>query len=183
MSRMFGLVDNKVQEAEYFLERIINAKSGFFGVQCDTVAFTASARSITFAMQSSLNGIPEFEKWYQQKQEELKADHLSRFFHDFRRISVHIGDNAVIGGTYQKGKAIYYFGKLPDLQNIPDLDVVSACSTYFKTILELVFECYVTFPTLINGQWRFTKDFFNSINKTIDDAEEELGVSAQLYCG
>jgi hypothetical protein len=42
---MFGLVNSKVQEAEYFLDRILTAQWNFFGVQCDTVAFTASARS------------------------------------------------------------------------------------------------------------------------------------------
>jgi len=47
MSRMFGLVDTKVQETEYFLERILNADLNFFGVQCDAVAFASSARSIS----------------------------------------------------------------------------------------------------------------------------------------
>ncbi|TAF57085.1 MAG: hypothetical protein EAZ61_02205 [Oscillatoriales cyanobacterium] len=176
MPRTFGLVDSKVQEAEYFLNRIINADMFFFGVQCDAVAFTAAARSITFAMQSSLKGIPEFNSWYEEKQKELRADPLARFFNDFRRISQHIGENVVVGGSVDRENGVlFYFGSLPDLPNVPDLDVASACKQYFKNTLKLVYECYITFPTLINGKWYFTKEHFASLDKTIEDAVEELG--------
>lgn len=115
MSRMFGLVDTKVQEAEYFLDRILDADLDFFGVRCDAVAFAAAARSITFAMQSSLSGFAEFDKWYASKQKDLRNDPLARFFHEFRRVSQHIGDNAVNGGSYTDGKSLFYFGPLPDI--------------------------------------------------------------------
>jgi hypothetical protein len=177
MSRMFGLVDSKVQEAEYFLDRILTAEWDFFGVQCDTVAFTASARSITFAMQASLSGIPEFDAWYSRKQSWLRNEPLARFFQDFRRISQHVGDNAVVGGSYDENGHRFFFGALPDLPSVPELDVATACSKYFKIILELVFECYMTFPTLINGQWRYTKEHYASLGKTIEDAESDLGFS------
>lgn len=176
MARSFGLVDAKVQEAEYFLCRILDDDCHFFGVQCDAVAFTASARSITFAMQASLKGIPEFDEWYEGKQKVLRKDPLARFFHEFRRISVHIGDNAVVGGASGDGKTVFYFGALPDLPKVPDVDVATACTHYFINTLQLVYECYTAFPTLINGQWRFTKDCFNSMGKTIEDAEEEIGL-------
>lgn len=175
MPRMFGLVDNKVQEADYFLGRILDPDRLFYGVEYDTVAFVAAARSITFAMQASLSGIPEFDAWYPKKQKQMRDDPLAKFFHNFRRISQHVGDNAVVGGSYEDGKALYYFGSLPDLPEVPELDVASACTDYFKSTLEIVYECYVTFPALINGQWRFTKEHFASLGKTIEDAEEELG--------
>ncbi|MEO8205278.1 MAG: hypothetical protein ABI615_03800 [Chthoniobacterales bacterium] len=175
MSRMFGLVDSKVQEAEYFLDRILSAEFGFYGVQCDTVAFTASARSITFAMQSSLKGTLEFDAWYSSKQSELRRNPLARFFHEFRRVSQHIGINVVTKGRFSDKKALYYFGVNPELNTVPALDVATACSKYFKTILELVYECYITFPTLINGQWHYTSEFFASNGKNIEDAEESLG--------
>src|SRR5215203_1947773 len=100
MSRSFGLVDSKVQEAEYFLDRILEADQFFFGVQCDAVEFVASARSITFAMQSSLAGISEFDAWYAVKQVELRKNPLAKFFHEFRRVSQHIGENVVVGGSF-----------------------------------------------------------------------------------
>lgn len=175
MPRMFGLVDNKVQEADYFLSRIIAPDRPFYGVQFDTVAFTAATRSITFAMQSSLGGIPEFDEWYAKKQEAMRNDPLARFFNNFRRISQHVGDNAVVGGSLRDGKHVFHFGTLPDLKEVPDQDVASACIDYFRNTLEIVYDCYVTFATLVNGQWRFTKEHFESLGKTIEDAEEELG--------
>jgi len=176
MSRSFGLVDSKVQEAEYFLDRILEADQFFFGVQCDAVAFVASARSITFAMQSSLAGISEFDAWYAVKQVELRKNPLAKFFHEFRRVSQHIGENVVVGGSFQSGKALFHFGSVPELTSVPTIDVASACTEYFKLILELVYECYIAFNPLINGQWRFTRQHFESIGKTIEDAEEELGL-------
>lgn len=175
MSRSFGLVDTKVQEAEYFLNRILTSDLDFFGVQCDTVAFAAAARSITFAMQASLTGITEFDTWYSVQQSELRKNSLAKFFHDFRRVSQHIGDNAVVGGSYAKKKVKYYFGAIPELTTVPTVDVASACTAYFKLLLQLVYDCYVTFNPVINGQWRYTRAHFDSIGKTIEDAEESLG--------
>jgi len=176
MSRMFGLVDSKVAEAGYFLDRIREAESDFFGVRCDTVAFAAAARSITFAMQSSLTGVPEFDKWYKEKQAFLKGNLLARFFHEFRRVSQHVGDNAVIGGSMDENGRRFFFGPVPELHEVPELDVATACSEYFKLLLSIVFECYMEFPTLINGQWRYTKEYYSSLGKTIEDAEWELGL-------
>lgn len=176
MPRSFGLVDTKVQEAEYFLDRILAAEQDFFGVQCDAVAFAASARSITFSMQASLKGIDEFDEWYAVKQSQLKANRLARFFHEFRRVSQHIGGNAVVGGSRAPGeRAVFHFGAGPELPDVPSEDVATACSNYFTLLLEVVYECYVSFNPLINGQWRFTKDHFLKIGKDIEDAEAELG--------
>ena len=107
---------------------------------------------------------------------QMRADPLSKFFNNFRRVSQHIGDNAVVGGSMKDGNFIYYFGELPELQQVPEMDVATACTTYFKSILELVYECYITFPSLINGQWRFTREYFHSQGMTIEDAEEEIGL-------
>lgn len=176
MSRSFGLVDSKAQEAEYFLCRILESYSGFFGVQCDAVAFTASARSVTFAIQSSLKGVKGFDEWYETKQEQMRADPLAKFFNNFRRVSQHIGENVVVGGSSTNDGFVYHFGEIPEIKFVPDLDVATACEKYFKSILELVYECYITFPTLINGQWRFTKQYFHSLGLTIEDAEQEIGL-------
>jgi hypothetical protein len=176
MARSFGLVDTKVQEAEYFLSRILAEENSFFAVQCDAVAFASSARSITFALQSSLSGVEGFGLWYAGKRDSLKADPLARFFHEFRRVSQHIGENLVSGGSFRNGRSLYFFGSVPDVENVPDMDVASACEAYFKRLLEIVYECYMTFPAVINGQWYFTKENFAKRGLTIENAEVELGL-------
>lgn len=82
MSRSFGLVDYKVQEAEFFLlELQRHARNlDYRAVQFCASAFVSATRSITFAMQSSLASHPEFADWYSPRQEKLRKDALSRFF-------------------------------------------------------------------------------------------------------
>lgn len=177
MSRSFGLVDYKVQEAEYFLLLMTSRgkKTDFYGVQFCASAFVSAARSITFAMQSSLKGVPEFEAWYPAKQVELRRDPLARFFHDFRTVTQHIGDNVVSGGRHDKYGTKYFFVPCADLPSVPDMDVLSACEAYFVSILELVFACYIDLGPIVDGQQRFTESHFETLGMSIEDAEEELG--------
>lgn len=178
MSRSFGIVDYKVQEAEYFLlmmERV-GRKLDFRGVQHCASAFVSAARSITFAMQSSLKGLPAFDTWYSVHQARLRADPLARFFHEFRTLTQHIGDNVVGGGSSgKKGEYLYWFVSHPDLPNVPEQDVVTACKCYFVLVLQLVYECYIDFGTVVDGQQHFTAGHYASIGKTVEDAEEALG--------
>lgn len=178
MSRSFGLVDSKVMESEYFLERITNKNSNFFSVQCDTVAFAASARSITFAMQASLKDIDGFSAWYAAKQAMLRQNQLARFFHEFRRISQHVGDNTMAGGSYRDNTCLYYFGAIPEIDQVPEVDVATACISYFKMVLDLVFDCYIEFNPLINGQWCYTSQNYKKLGMTIEDAMASLGYPA-----
>lgn len=63
MSRSFGLVDYKVQEAEYFLLELKRLGKGlkFRGIRFCASAFVSAARSVTFAMQASLKGNDRFD--------------------------------------------------------------------------------------------------------------------------
>ena len=130
MARSFGLVDEKVAEAEFFLDKIPDCEYDFFALRCYLSAFASSARSITFALQSVLTGTDNFDKWYQSRQESLRKDKLARFFHEFRTVSQHIGDNPVGGGSVGHGqKTRYYFTPISDLPNVPESDVESCCFT------------------------------------------------------
>jgi len=106
--RSFGIVDDKVKEAEFFLTQLTGCNN-FFEARCYSVAFAAATRSITFALQASLRDLPGFSHWYAAKQTQLKADSLARFFHDFRRVSHHIGEHVIGGGTFSAGKMLFYF--------------------------------------------------------------------------
>jgi hypothetical protein len=178
VTRSFGLVDYKVQETEFFLLEIhrYGRKIDYEAVQFCASAFVSAARSITFAMQASLKGHPEFDAWYSPRQEALRKDPLSRFFHEFRTVTQHIGENLVSGGSHSKEGTFYYFRPCPDLPTVPELDVITACDTYFKNVLELVYDCYVHMRTIVDGQWYFTEENFRRMGKTVEDAEEELGM-------
>jgi len=174
MARSFDLVDFKVAEAEFFLRRIPKCGPNFFAVQCYVSAFIASTRSITFALQSCIKDLKGFSDWYKAHQEKLKNDSLSRFFHDFRRINQHIGENVVRSGTMISGKYKYWFTPVPDLNSVPDKDVETACREYFVTILSIAYECYVDFGSYIDPKQYYTPVHFARFGKTIEDAEEEI---------
>jgi hypothetical protein len=178
VSRSFGLVDYKVSEAEYFLLMLKRAAEelDFAGVQFCASAFVSATRSVTFAMQSALKGVPVFDDWYGPRQARLRDDPLARFFHDFRTVTQHIGANVVSGGSHGKQGTLYWFLPDPDLPVVPELDVVSACTSYFTTVLLLVYECYIDLGPIVDGQQRFTAEHFASLGKTIEDAEEEVGL-------
>ena len=177
MSRSFGLVDYKVQEAEYFLLELKRLGKGleFHGIQFCASAFVSAARSVTFAMQASLKGNDRFDAWYAKKQKGLKENALARFFHDFRNVTQHIGANVVGGGAHGSDGTFHFFVACQDLPTVPDQDVLSACEEYFVLVLQLVYDCYVEMGSIVNGQLYFTEEHFASVGKSIEDAEEELG--------
>jgi len=178
MTRSFGLVDYKVREAEYFLLELgrVGRRIDFGAVQFCASAFVSAARSVTFAMQASLKGHPEFEAWYKPRQEKLRNDPLARFFHDFRTVTQHIGENVVGGGSHGKDGTLYYFVPCADLPRVPEQNVLSACNEYFTSVLQLVFDCYLELGSIVDGQWYYTAENFCKLGKTIADAMEELGL-------
>lgn len=177
MGRYFGVVDYKVLEAEYFLNLMkqVGRRLEVHNVQFCASAFVSSARSVTFAMQASIKEIDGFDTWYKEQQARLRSNPLAKFFHDFRTLTQHIGDTVIRGGRSSKEGVIYYFGPCADLKSVPELDVITACKEYFILILRLVYDCYIYFGPIIDGQQRYTESYFNSLGKTIEDAEEELG--------
>ena len=67
MSDSFGLVEDKIFEAEYFLKRLQESISMSFESSCFFSAFVSASRSITFALQAAMNGVPGFSGWYEDR--------------------------------------------------------------------------------------------------------------------
>jgi hypothetical protein len=177
LHRSFSLVDYKVAEAEFFLQKLGDCGFNFFELKCFVGAFVASARSITFSLQAVLADAAGFVDWYADRQGQLRADPTARFFHEFRTVNQHIGDNLVGGGASGPGRPVeYWFRPSPEVSVVPAEDVVKACTTYFQTILMIIFDCYVAFGPLIDAHQRYTAEYFASIGKSIEDAEEEIGM-------
>lgn len=176
MARSFDLVDNKVGEAEFFLKKIRASLSNPFEVRCYVSAFVSSARSVTFALQAVLGKQEGFDSWYQKHQNSLKDDSIARFFHKFRTVNQHIGDNLVgLGLSSRDSGYVMWFQSTEDIDQVPSEDVLSACNQYFMMLLEIVIDCYRVFGPEIDPQQRYTPQYFQSIGKSIEDAEEELG--------
>lgn len=171
--RSFGLVDFKVAEADFFLEKISHSGPNIFEIQCYLSAFAASSRSITFSLQSVLSDLDGFDEWYNIHKTRLQNDLLSKFFKDFRTITQHVGNNYGLTGSFSKRG--YWIISTPDLASVPDEDIETAGRKYLTKIVEVVFDCYIKYGTYIDAQQHYTQEFFMSVGKTIEDAEEECG--------
>lgn len=165
-------------EAKFFLDHISGDDADFFTLPYYVSAFTSATRSITFAMQACLSDLDGFRDWYEIQRRKLREDPLIRFFHNYRTISQHIGDSLVTrgsSGARPGDKFKYWFGTTSDVKWVPEDDVETACTIYFKHLLGLVFQCYIDFGPYVDAHQRYTAEFFAGIGKTVEDAEEELG--------
>ena len=180
MFRSISIVEYKVQQAQFFLEKISQVELDFFAVQCFVDAFVGAARGITFSMQAVLGDVPGFAEWYATRQATLKGDTVCQFFNQYRRVSTHIGDTVVRGGMSarnQSGEPVvkYFFMPVPDLPDVPEQDVLSICTDYFRVLLKLVYDIMMDFKYQLDDRWYFTKENFHGMGKTVEDAEKELG--------
>ncbi len=173
--KSFSLVDHKVAEAEFFLKRISDGIREMFAVRCYVSAFITSARSITYSMQAVMKNIDGFNEWYEAIQNNLKKEPLAQFFHKFRNINHHIGENIVSSGISGPDTPIkWFFHPTANIPVVPKEDVEEACKQYFCLLLEIVYQGYQEFGSNIDAHQYYTAENFEKIGKTIDDADEEI---------
>lgn len=188
MAQSFGLVEDKLHEAEFFLERLRTSSRLSFDAQCYFSAFVSAARSVTLALQASMSGVPSFEQWYQGAQAKLKSDPLVPFFKEIRNDVVHKGLNPLDRVTLdhlredlleqKQQKTRSHVLVLPDLQSKDSTvlaDAVEASTLYFASLVQVIFDCYDRFKCVVDPQWYFTKDNFSASGKSFEDAVVELG--------
>lgn len=188
MARSFGIVEDKLREAEFFLSKF--ARSPYLSHEGHFYfsAFVSAARSVTLAMQASLAGHDEFEKWYHSKREFLRADERAPLFTEIRNEVLHVGTNPVDIVPPEHLRAFFsrsLIGKRPkhvlvlpgSQKRDPTLlvDAVDTATRYFVCLVQVAFECYEKFKTLVDGQWYFTKESFRARGMDLSDALVELG--------
>ncbi|WP_025743450.1 hypothetical protein [Aquimarina pacifica] len=185
MGRSFGIVENKVNETAFFLEKLREEENYHHldEPQFYLSAFLSACRSVTFALQASISDLDGFSEWYENKQTELAKDKLARFFLVTRNESQKVGFY-VIGGassyTDEKGndKMKFNFQRLAPTSNeyIPDEDVVTACDIHFKNILNLIYEVFQKFGKHIDSKQFFTMKNLKESGLTIEDFERQAGM-------
>jgi hypothetical protein len=127
--RNFGIVDQKLEEADFFCDLVAEGGGDFWRVSHYFSAYVAAARSVTFALQASISDADGFDVRYAGWQERLKQDKLARFFHACRTDTQHIGLNPVKAGVSSKEYKACFFRE-PELGRydwLPEVDVATAC--------------------------------------------------------
>ena len=188
MASSFGVVEDKLREAKFFLDQLSNATRLSFEADCYFRAFASATRSVTFAMQASLKGVPGFKVWYYSAQQQLKTDPLAPFFVGIKNELVHTGAsplNRVSFDHLRENLARQLHGGhqghvlvLPDPQRRDStllVDAVEASEQYFTSLVSVVYECYSEFKTVVDARWYFTEASFDSRGASFEDAVVELG--------
>lgn len=95
-------MDDRYQEAHYFLERMLGEDHNPEPFRWNLNAFVQALRNVTFVLQKALAERPGFENWYAQQREEMKKEPLLQAFVEGRNIvvkerSLHINSKAALG--------------------------------------------------------------------------------------
>jgi hypothetical protein len=188
MASSFGVVENKLREAEFFLRRLRGTRHLSFEADCYFSAFVTASRSVTDAMRVSLAGVPGFDDWFDQLRGRLKRDTLAPYFVDIRNDLVHEGASPLnrvpqehlredlvrqLGGD-RRHVLVLPAGSPPEVTVLAD--AVQVCEQLFATIVGAVFECYQRFLMMVDPRWYFTEASFVARGLGLEDALAELGL-------
>ena len=166
------LIDMKVAEAEFFLNKVSKRHTEILEINSIVNAFTSSSRNITFSIQYVLADVEGFKLWYGKQQQMMRNDPIFSFFNEYRRATIHESQYFVTKCSMIGGKISWNFSELK--KNMLQGNVYYECKLYFIKILELVYECYVAFKYSLSSKWFYTQEYFDILGKTIDDADEEI---------
>ena len=188
MATSFGIVEEKTFEAHFFLEKLRDTRVQTSDARFFFSAFVSACRSITFALQVSMHGIPNFSYWYQRVQTQLKLDPLAAYFVEVRNNSIHKGLNPLNTVSIEHLRQYLTVQLSGDFQSdvivIPTqwedgstmlAEATVASTEYFKSLVSIIYQCYDHFKTVVDPRWYFTCENFRSMGKTFEDAVVELG--------
>lgn len=187
MASSFGVVEDKLREAAFFLSQLRESERLSFESDCYFSAFVTAARSVTDAMRVSMKGVPGFKAWFDEALKRLKTDPLAPFFVEIRNEVVHEGINPLNRVSLEHLRADLSRQLQGDRSHVlvlPDagrrvstvvVSAVNACEQYFASVVGVVYECYSAFKTVVDARWYFTEANFKARGQGFEDALVELG--------
>lgn len=79
----------KLDEAKYFLVRIIEEVPNREPFKYNLSAFLSAGRSVTLIMQKEFHEKPGFPEWYEQKKNQMRNDLLMKLMNEKRVMTIH----------------------------------------------------------------------------------------------
>ncbi len=79
----------KLQESEYFLERMTLTQDERDTFKYNLSAFLSASRSVTLIMQKEYDNISGFKQWWSEKQENVRNDHAMNLLNEKRVMTIH----------------------------------------------------------------------------------------------
>ncbi len=98
ISAMVPLAKKNIHESEYHLQKMRRSQN-VEELEINFAAFVNSSRNITFVLKKEFTQNSTFNKWYQNKENEMKNDELCIFFKNLRNEIIKEGINRIICST------------------------------------------------------------------------------------
>jgi hypothetical protein len=176
MATSFSIVEEKTFEADYFLDKLKDCSGGQIReARFNLSAFISAARSVTFTIQKSLDGVDGFESWYKTQQDFLKNDQLADFFQNARRLSQHVGHYHINMGSFSKGKNEFFFHDFDNsYKYVPKDNIITASHKYFTILLNIIYDCFQTFGDIIDPDKYYTIEALKKRGQTVKELEFEI---------
>jgi hypothetical protein len=187
MASSFGVVEDKLREADFFLSQLRESELLSFESDCYFSAFVTAARSVTDAMCVSMKGVQGFKVWFDEALKSLKTDPLVPFFVEIRNEVVHEGLNPLNRVSFENLRDDMSWqlrGNRSHVLVLPDarrrdatvvVNAVAACDQYFTSVVSVVYDCYSAFKPVVDARWYFTEANFKVRGLGLEDALVELG--------
>jgi hypothetical protein len=173
MRKPFKHVNDKLREAEFFLDKLRHAtelhEARFF-----FSAFVSAARSVTYAIQVCLSGLPDFDVWWEGRRQRLKEDPIVRYFHKARNVMTHTGVNPVEVQIPSMTMSRYDFLLAGD--HVPLLEAVAAADAYMAFLVIIAREAYGKYWSSLDLPADLTVVQLAKRGTSFEDVEEELGM-------
>lgn len=171
------LVEERLLEAEYFARRLRRLWGAPFGYELN--AFLSAARSVTFLMQKEMAHVPGFPDWWAEKQRELKADSVARFFLELRNFSQKEGRISLVGsGSDRAGRRWSYRfagNAAPVPPQLPCRDAAGCCREHVAKLATVLISCAEAFPYATCPRRALTPEGVRALGLSIVDIETTLG--------
>ena len=177
MAAGFDYVDNKLKEADFFLEKFVSASREILESQFYFSAFVTAARSVTFALQHVMAGVEGFADWYRVRSQRLRDNSLCRYFVFVRNQVQKEGSSPVTMWDTDRSPFFLHWWEDPAVAP-PDEAVAEASRQYMIVLASLVYEVYRDFGHFVDPTVLYSEAGAAKRGLAIEDLEEEtIGVS------
>jgi hypothetical protein len=180
MRKPFWLIDGKLREAHFFLEKLRHAPD-LDDARFYFSAFTSAARSITYSLQCCIKGLPDADLWWEEQRERLKKDVIAKYFHSVRNQMNHVGLNPLQTRTHSLTMPHPDFLLADD--KAPELNVLKAADQYMKLLTDISAFAYSKFWKFLDLPLSLTLEDFHGKGLNFEELEEELGLPPGYFQG
>lgn len=172
------LVEERLFEAHYFIDQMEAAGIGL-EVGYNLNAFLSASRAVTFLLQKEMSRVPGFTEWWIDRQNEMRADRVMRFFVELRNFSQKAGrvrfESIGLGLDRSSYRHVFRDGSTKVPKEVGDVDALDACRLHLAKIARVVIGCMDAFPYHTCPRKAVSPAGIAALGLDTDELDEYLG--------